>query len=162
LLERLERALLQEPHHLALIFCDLDQFKEVNDRYGHAVGDTLLQELTRRMRTVLRHQDTLARLGGDEFVVLIDDLQHEEEALSRAEQLRRCLAEPWHYRGDEIYLSISMGVAFSSSAAGGGTGGLSPEELLRRADLTMYEVKAVGGTALPSTADPQICSCSMV
>jgi diguanylate cyclase (GGDEF)-like protein/PAS domain S-box-containing protein len=144
LLERLERALLQEPHHLALIFCDLDQFKDVNDRYGHAVGDTLLQDITRRMRTVLRHQDTLARLGGDEFVVLIDDLQHEEEALSRAEQLRRCLAEPWHYRGDELYLSISMGVAFSSSATGGGTGGLSPEELLRRADLTMYGVKNSG------------------
>ncbi len=144
LLEQLEGALLRQPHHIALIFCDLDQFKEVNDRYGHAVGDTLLQEITRRMRRALHPQDTLARLGGDEFVVLIDDLQHQEEALGRAEKLRSCLTEPWHYGADELYLSISMGVAFSSSAEGGGPGALSPEELLRRADLTMYEVKDRG------------------
>jgi diguanylate cyclase (GGDEF)-like protein len=159
LLEQLERALLRQPHHIALIFCDLDQFKEVNDRYGHAVGDTLLQEITRRMRAVLRPQDTMARLGGDEFVVLIDDLQHREEALGRAETLRSCLAEPWHCKGDELYLSISMGVAFSNNTEGGGPGGLSPEELLRRADLTMYEVKSRGrdGIAVYShTSDQRV------
>jgi diguanylate cyclase (GGDEF)-like protein/PAS domain S-box-containing protein len=157
LLEQLERALLRQPHHIAVIYCDLDQFKEVNDRYGHAVGDTLLQEITRRMRAVLQPRDTMARLGGDEFVVLIDDLQQREEALGRAERLRSCLAEPWHYKGDELYLSISMGLAFSSSAEGGGTSGLSPEELLRRADLTMYEVKSSGrdGIAVYSHSSDQ-------
>jgi diguanylate cyclase (GGDEF)-like protein/PAS domain S-box-containing protein len=144
LLERLEQALGRHPHRIALIFCDLDQFKEVNDRYGHAVGDSVLEEITQRMRRVLRQQDTLARLGGDEFVVLIDDLEHEEDALRRAERLRNCLVEPCQFRGEELYLSMSMGVAFSSSTEPGGDGGLSPEELLRRADLTMYEVKNGG------------------
>ena len=152
LLHRLERALLLRPHHIALIFGDLDQFKEVNDRYGHGVGDLLLQEITRRMQAVLRQQDTIARLGGDEFVVLIDDLPHEEEALHMAERLRRCLAEPWRHNGEELYLSMSLGVAFSSDCAPGGAAALSAEELLRRADLTMYEVKSRGrnGIALYS------------
>ena len=157
LLELLERALLRQPHHIALIFCDLDQFKEVNDRYGHAVGDLLLQEITRRMQAVLHPRDTLARLGGDEFVVLIEDLQAQADALGRAEKLRSCLAEPWYHNTDELYLSISMGVAFSSSTDGACPGGLSPEELLRQADLTMYEVKARGrdGIAVYSHASDQ-------
>jgi len=152
LLHRLERALLRRPHHIALIFGDLDQFKEVNDRYGHGVGDLLLQEITLRMQAVLRQQDTIARLGGDEFVVLIDDLRHEEEALQLAERLRGCLAEPWRHNGEELYLSMSLGVAFSSDWAPDQASALTPEELLRRADLTMYEVKSRGrnGIALYS------------
>jgi diguanylate cyclase (GGDEF)-like protein/PAS domain S-box-containing protein len=157
LLELLERALLRQPHHIALIFCDLDQFKEVNDRFGHAVGDLLLQEITRRMQAVLHPQDTMARLGGDEFVVLIEDLRAQADALGRAEELRSCLAEPWYHKADELYLSISMGVAFSSSTDGACPGGLSPEELLRQADLTMYEVKNRGrdGIAVYSHASDQ-------
>ena len=92
LMEQLERALARQPHRIALIFCDLDRFKEVNDRYGHAVGDSLLQEVARRLRGVLRQQDTIAQLGGDEFVVLIDDLTHRDEALRRAQRLRGFVA----------------------------------------------------------------------
>jgi diguanylate cyclase (GGDEF)-like protein/PAS domain S-box-containing protein len=157
LLEQLERALSQQPHRVALIFCDLDRFKEVNDRYGHAVGDALLLEITRRMQAVLREQDTLARLGGDEFVLLINHLRHEADALQLAERLHCCMAEPWHHAGDELGLSMSMGIAFSTGGSGPDACALSAEELLRRADLTMYDVKANGrnGIAQYSVASDQ-------
>ncbi|WP_254938822.1 EAL domain-containing protein [Cyanobium sp. Morenito 9A2] len=141
LIGRLQRSLVgleRQGGRLALVFCDVDRFKEVNDRFGHAVGDALLLELTRRFQTVLRASDTLARLGGDEFVVLIDNIASEEEALLLAQRMRFTLLEPWCHEGDEISLSMSMGVATTN---GGGT---SADELLRRADLTMYQVKASG------------------
>ena len=145
--ERLDQALRRDHQPLALIFCDLDRFKEVNDRYGHAVGDALLLELTHRLQTVLRDGDTLARLGGDEFVVLIEHLQSETDALMLAERLRHCLDEPWRHGDEELSLSMSMGVALND-----GQGPVNADELLRRADLTMYQVKASGrdGIALYS------------
>lgn len=159
LLERLEAALARRPHHIGLIYFDIDRFKDVNDRYGHAVGDALLQEITQRMMAVLRRHDTIARLGGDEFVLLIDQMRHENDARQRAERLRSCLAEPWRHGEDEFSLSMSLGIAFSHAGVKlepgqpGGTA-LSAEELLRRADLTMYEVKASGrdGFAIYSIA----------
>ena len=140
LVERLERALSRRcDHTLALIFCDLDRFKEVNDRFGHAVGDALLLELTQRLQMALRHQDSLARLGGDEFVVLIEEVHQEDDAVLLAERLRGALSEPWLHNGEELSLTMSMGVALSSIESA-----LTAEELLRRADLTMYQVKSSG------------------
>ena len=154
LLERLEQALNQPTHHIGLIFCDLDRFKDVNDRYGHAVGDALLLEISQRMQTVLRENDTLVRLGGDEFVLLVDQLHNEAGALQLAERLQRCLAVPWRHGGDEFSLSMSMGIAFSSCTDPASNNSLSAEELLRRADLTMYDVKSNGrdGIAVYSIA----------
>ena len=137
--EQLEKALNHPEQHLALIFCDLDRFKEVNDRYGHAAGDALLLELSRRLQTVLRGADTLARLGGDEFVVLMEHLKEDADALVLAERLRACLAEPWRHDSEELWLSMSMGVATCGSQEA-----VHAEELLRRADLTMYRVKEAG------------------
>lgn len=139
LLDQLERALRRGNGTLALIFCDLDRFKEVNDRYGHAVGDALLLELTNRLQTVLRSQDSLARLGGDEFVVLIEELQQDSDALVLAERLREALSEPWRHNGEELSLTMSMGVALGHDQTS-----TSADELLRRADLTMYQVKSSG------------------
>ncbi len=139
--ERLDRALARLKHHpgrLALIFCDLDRFKEVNDRFGHATGDALLLEVTRRLQTVLRSGDTLARLGGDEFVVLVDTLASQEDAVQLAQRLQASLAEPWRHGAEELSLSMSMGVAMSTQDS------VSAEELMRRADLTMYQVKSAG------------------
>lgn len=152
LLDQLERALSRGNHTLALIFCDLDRFKEVNDRYGHAVGDALLLELTHRLQTVLRSQDSLARLGGDEFVVLIEELHQDDDALLLAERLRDALSEPWQHNGEELSLSMSMGVAL-----GQGQASVTAEELLRRADLTMYQVKSGGrdGVAVYTVAMDQ-------
>jgi diguanylate cyclase (GGDEF)-like protein/PAS domain S-box-containing protein len=139
LTERLELALAQPNQQLALIFCDLDRFKEVNDRHGHAAGDALLLEITRRLQTVLRGSDSLARLGGDEFVVLMEQFKEEHDALLLAQRLRSSLAEPWRHEGEEVWLSMSMGVATATSQ-----GEIQAEELLRRADLTMYRVKEAG------------------
>ncbi|MFM7652223.1 MAG: putative bifunctional diguanylate cyclase/phosphodiesterase [Vulcanococcus sp.] len=137
--ETLERALNLTDRHLALIFCDLDRFKEVNDRHGHAAGDALLLELSHRLQSVLRGNDTLARLGGDEFVVLMQHLKEDSDALMLAERLRACLREPWRCGEEEIWLSMSMGVATCGSQEA-----IHAEELLRRADLTMYRVKEGG------------------
>ena len=139
LIDQLESALSRSDGSLALIFCDLDRFKEVNDRYGHAVGDALLLELTSRLQTELRSQDSLARLGGDEFVVLIEELHQDRDALLLAERLRATLSQPWLHNGEELSVTMSMGVALSPRQAG-----VSADELLRRADLTMYQVKSDG------------------
>lgn len=139
LLDQLERALSRSDGTLALIFCDLDRFKQVNDRYGHAVGDALLLELTNRLQTVLRNHDRLARLGGDEFVVLIENLQQDGDVELLAERMRGVLNEPWLHNGEELSLTMSMGVALAHGQAS-----VSAEELLRRADLTMYQVKSSG------------------
>jgi len=137
--ERLERALNLTDRYLALIFCDLDRFKEVNDRHGHAAGDALLLELSQRLQKVLRGNDTLARLGGDEFVVLMERLKEEGDALVLAQRLRDCLSDPWRFGDEEIWMSMSMGVATCGSHEA-----IHAEELLRRADLTMYRVKEGG------------------
>ena len=137
--EKLERALNHDERHLALIFCDLDRFKEVNDRHGHAAGDALLIELSRRLHSVLRGNDTLARLGGDEFVVLMEHLKEDSDALRLTERMRVSLSEPWRFGDEEIWLSMSMGVATCGSQEA-----IHAEELLRRADLTMYRVKEGG------------------
>jgi diguanylate cyclase (GGDEF)-like protein/PAS domain S-box-containing protein len=137
--ERLERALSQTEQRLALVFCDLDRFKEVNDRYGHAAGDALLLEISRRLQTVLRGADTLARLGGDEFVVLMEHIKDDGDPLVLAERLRASLAEPWRHGDEELWVSMSMGVATCGSQET-----VHAEELLRRADLTMYRVKESG------------------
>jgi diguanylate cyclase (GGDEF)-like protein/PAS domain S-box-containing protein len=135
----LDQLLAQSSCQIALIFCDLDRFKEVNDRYGHAVGDALLLELTNRLKSELRSHDHLARLGGDEFVVLMEGIHHDGDALALAERLRTALNEPWLHDGVEISLSMSMGLALAHAEPG-----MNPEELLRRADLTMYQVKESG------------------
>ena len=123
---------------LALIFCDLDRFKEINDRHGHGVGDQLLLEVARRLGTQLRQGDSLARIGGDEFVVLAENVSNDDDAFVLAERLRGSLLDPWLHLGMELPLSMSFGVATTTLAD------LSAEELLRRADITMYQVKAAG------------------
>lgn len=150
LTQRLELALNHPEQRLALIFCDLDRFKEVNDRYGHASGDALLLEISRRLQRELRTGDTLARLGGDEFVVLLEQLRTDADALMLAERLQRCLDVPWQLGNEELSLSMSLGVASANSLEE-----LTAEELLRRADLTMYRVKEAGRDGIASY-DPEI------
>jgi diguanylate cyclase (GGDEF)-like protein len=124
---------------LAVIFLDLDDFKLVNDRLGHAAGDLLLQGLAPRLASVLRVEDTLARFGGDEFVVLCEDLSGTAEALALADRLRDALAVPCRVGEHEHLVSCSMGVALSSPAYWG-----APEALVRDADAAMYRAKAGG------------------
>ena len=120
---------------VALLFIDLDSFKPVNDRFGHAAGDAVLVEVARRLLECTRQSDTVARLGGDEFAVLLEDISY-REAFEIAD---RILAGLSHGRvgSDTVSLGCSIGVAF-------GDGSESAEALLRKADLAMYEAKGRG------------------
>jgi diguanylate cyclase (GGDEF)-like protein/PAS domain S-box-containing protein len=154
--EHLERCITDNvgrQNGLALIFCDLDRFKEINDRYGHRVGDGFLFEVSHRLKEQLRLGDILARIGGDEFVVVAQNIKEDSDAYLLAERLRACLVQPWIYEMRELPISMSFGVATTLGS------GVSADELLRRADLTMYQVKATGrdGVALYDKAvDEQV------
>ncbi|MFZ4517322.1 MAG: putative bifunctional diguanylate cyclase/phosphodiesterase [Microthrixaceae bacterium] len=121
----------------AVLFIDLDDFKGVNDSFGHAAGDTLLREVARRLIERLRPGDVVARFGGDELTVLLDpaDLH---AAMAVAESVRRCVAEPVVVDGVARRVTASIGVA-------AGPAGTDPAELLRWADAAVYRAKAMGG-----------------
>jgi diguanylate cyclase (GGDEF)-like protein len=123
---------------VAVLFCDLDDFKEVNDRLGHAVGDTLLVEVARALSAAARGSDTISRFGGDEFVVVADGLVSRRDALgvgSRLEAAARGVTNPITGTG----VRMSVGVAVTGQEAA------SPTYLLRAADMAMYRAKADGG-----------------
>jgi diguanylate cyclase (GGDEF)-like protein len=139
--DRLRQALLaaqREEHKLALIFFDLDKFKPVNDSYGHAVGDILLQQIATRLHGTLRASDTLARLGGDEFVVLLPRVADAGDARKVAEDILRELSRPFMTEGFNLSISASLGVAVYPDCAP------DADSLLRYADAAMYEAKLHG------------------
>ena len=126
------------PSHL--FYLDLDGFKAVNDRFGHAAGDAVLIELGHRLTALLRAGDTAARLGGDEFAVLCEDLE-QHHAVAIAERLRAAAAKPFVVDGTEITLSAAVGSCRVRSA--------DPDDLLREADRRMYETKRRPTTGPP-------------
>jgi diguanylate cyclase (GGDEF)-like protein len=139
--DRLQQAFLaskREGHALAVIFFDLDKFKPVNDSYGHAVGDVLLQQVAARLRTTLRASDTLARLGGDEFVVLLPRVAGAADARKVAADILRELTRPFITEGFTLHISASLGVAVSPDC------GEDADTLVRCADGAMYEAKLEG------------------
>jgi diguanylate cyclase (GGDEF)-like protein/PAS domain S-box-containing protein len=123
----------------AVLYLDLDRFKAINDSLGHQAGDELLIGAARRLERCLRPGDTLARLGGDEFTVLLDDVRCEADATGVAERIHQELAAPLEARGNEVFTSVSVGIALSSAGYQG------PEDMLRDADTAMYRAKAGGG-----------------
>jgi len=141
LMEQLERDLaLAERHHwaVAVLYLDLDGFKEVNDRYGHAVGDRVLQVMARRLQAVLRGSDLICRQGGDEFVVLVPHAGGEGELLRMAGKLIEVCEEPLREAGLELQLSASVGIARYPEHA------RTVRQLLVAADRAMYAAKAQG------------------
>jgi len=122
----------------ALLFVDVDGFKQVNDRYGHAAGDELLVGLTARLRSVLRPHDTLSRLHGDEFVILCEDLQEPDQAQIIAHRIEQALLLPIAVPNAAISITASVGIAFADRDTH------SPEQVLRNADAAMYEAKRTG------------------
>ena len=116
---------------------DLDGFKQVNDRFGHDVGDQLLIAVAERLRASTRHSDTVARIGGDEFVVLTD-LSGAADALEMAAHLLDALSQPLIVATHEITPRASIGIAVSDH------GTVGPAALLRAADVAMYQAKAGG------------------
>jgi len=136
-LERLEEALAEprSDERLAVLFCDLDRFKEVNDTLGHAAGDQLLRQVAARVLATVRPGDTVGRLSGDEFALLVRGQAIPEAAASLAQRVLGCFAEPFRLEGRDVRVGSSVGVAVHP----GGT--VSAEALLRRADAAMYENK---------------------
>ncbi len=122
----------------AVMFMDLDRFKLVNDSLGHAAGNTLLREVARRLAGAVRPGDLVARLGGDEFAVLIEQVQEPGAAMALAQRLQHVLAAPLMINGTEVVPVASIGITFSD------LGYRSADEVLRDADLAMYEAKADG------------------
>ena len=123
---------------VAVLFVDVDDFKQINDGHGHAVGDRLLASVSERIASTLRSSDTVARLGGDEFGVLLEDLGAESDASHLADSVARAVGRPFDFDGIEAFVSVSIGVAI------GGGPGIDSEELLRNADVAMYVAKAKG------------------
>lgn len=122
---------------LAALFVDVDHFKMVNDSLGHAVGDTVLMTVAKRLVSCVRPTDTVARLGGDEFVAVVEGLT-EGEATLLADRIVAAVSEPLHIDGRELVLSVSVGLAFSGDDVS------DPEQLLRHADTALYEAKGNG------------------
>jgi len=138
LLDRLAVQLQQSRRRrssVAVLFCDLDGFKPINDSLGHAMGDELLRQAAARFSATLREQDTLARLGGDEFVVACE-VEGERAAILLAERLAASLEEPIYLNGHQVRTTTSVGIAITSDESAGA------EELVRNADIAMYRAKS--------------------
>ncbi len=125
---------------IAVLFLDLDGFKETNDSQGHAAGDAMLMEVASRLMDAVRAEDTVARLGGDEFAVLIRCLHDDEENNARAvaERIRTALSTPFAIDNQPAVIRASIGIAYADSGAD------DAGQLLRNADLAMYRAKAAG------------------
>ncbi|GAB2876462.1 putative bifunctional diguanylate cyclase/phosphodiesterase [Nocardioides pacificus] len=136
-LDRLEHALTRRDAAVAVLLLDLDDFKAVNDSYGHVAGDELLSQLTGRLLTTVRPGDTVARLGGDEFLVVADEVDDPVAAFGLAERLAEAWSRPLAVNGVEHYVSGSVGLALSHAAS-------TPTDLLREADAAMYRAKRTG------------------
>jgi diguanylate cyclase (GGDEF)-like protein len=140
--ERLEHAAAHADrygHKLALLLVDLDDFKYVNDTYGHPVGDALLVQMARQLQSVVRKVDTLARIGGDEFAVIYSEFQEIESVTEFARRFLSVLSEPVQVEGRELRVGGSIGVTVYPEA------GSRPKDLLRQADLALYKAKNLGG-----------------
>ena len=130
----------RERKHLSVLMLDLDRFKDINDSLGHLAGDELLQQVAKRLAGRLRGIDTVTRLGGDEFTVLLEDLQHTQDAAVVAKDLIDALNGPWLLsNGIEVRCSVSIGISLFPEH------GKTPEELLKQADSAMYRAKTEGG-----------------
>lgn len=123
---------------VAVLFLDLDYFKTVNDKHGHAVGDELLKLVAERLKNLLRSDDTVARIGGDEFIVLLPTLDDEQQVITTAEKIVNALALPFDLAKQTLQLSVSVGIALYPQHAD------EPSDLIDHADIAMYAAKRKG------------------
>ena len=120
---------------LAILYLDLDGFKEVNDNYGHDTGDLLLKTVASRLENTIRSQDKVSRMGGDEFTILLTDIESSRDAKKIIKKIEAKIAEPYQIYDQEIKISCSIGYSVDYKAQ------MSFQELINKADLAMYEVK---------------------
>jgi len=123
---------------LAILFLDLDNFKNINDGLGHAVGDQLLKDLSARLRELVRREDTVARLGGDEFILLLEGKQDPDYSVRVAQRILDSLAQPFSIKGHQLYVTGSIGITIFPDD------GQDLETLVANADMAMYRAKAQG------------------
>jgi diguanylate cyclase (GGDEF)-like protein len=148
-LERLQAALAAQAagEHVAVLFCDLDGFKGINDTLGHAAGDELLGQVAERLRGSVRPHDTVGRLSGDEFAVVLPGVTGDEDAAALADRLLGCFDAPFRLEAGEVRIGTSVGVAVQAD------GTAVAEQLLRTADADMYRDKH-SRRAHPTGGDP--------
>ncbi|WP_299203166.1 EAL domain-containing protein [uncultured Amphritea sp.] len=138
--DRLEQALRHAKRNntgVALLFIDLDEFKEINDSFGHNLGDQLLKKVAERLKNHVRDNDTISRLGGDEFTIIIEDLAHANDAALVAQNLLDAFRLPVEL-DEQLHISLSIGISLYPNDAD------LPEALIRNADTAMYRAKAAG------------------
>ncbi|HEY9854752.1 MAG TPA: EAL domain-containing protein [Stenomitos sp.] len=141
--ERLHHALSQAHHRsrcLAILFLDLDRFKNINDTLGHEIGDRLLQLIAERLQGCLKSGDFCARIGGDEFSIILPHIQDSQEAAAVAHRIQQALAEPFTVPGHELYVTASIGITQYPAD------GEEPSHLIKNADTAMYRAKAERNT----------------
>ena len=140
--DRLHQALARssrETRRVAVMFLDLDRFKQVNDGLGHAAGDLLLRLVSERWSGCLRKTDTVARVGGDEFAVVVECFQHLHQVTRVAEKLVEALNSPFDLNGTPASIGVSIGIALHPEDGG------ADDDLLRVADAAMYRAKRDNG-----------------
>ena len=150
--DRIDTALRRakrDHHQLALIFLDLDHFKNINDSFGHPVGDEVLKQVGARLLECVRDEDTVARLGGDEFIVLMDDLHETAEAEQAAQRVLACLNPSINIDHQEFFVSASLGISVFPQD------GETVEALIRNADTAMYQAKHLGRSNAQRYAEQQ-------
>lgn len=128
----------RDKHMMAVVFIDLDQFKQINDTLGHKIGDAVLVGVTERMKGCLREGDTLARLGGDEFTAILPVISNRDAAGSVARKFIECMADPLNIEGQELRITASIGISIFPDD------GEDADSLLHHADIAMYRIKGTG------------------
>ncbi|HEY5474799.1 MAG TPA: GGDEF domain-containing protein [Candidatus Limnocylindrales bacterium] len=154
MVDRLEQLLARAKRSgtaFAVLFMDIDRFKEVNDAHGHEFGDLLLRAVAQRLRKSVRQSDTVARIGGDEFVIILETVRQIGEGGTVALKVERALATPYLLKSHRLQVTVSMGISFYPE------NGEDVDTLLRAADYAMYLAKREGGnrhlTCLPGLPD---------
>lgn len=141
---RIELAIQEQrqDHRLrfAVLFLDLDRFKEINDTLGHLIGDELLASTAKRIRECVRPDDFVARFGGDEFVILLEEIKGHRDAETMALRINKSLSTPYHLGGHEVVANASIGIVMSDPKVD------TADDLLRNADIAMYQAKSDGKT----------------
>lgn len=123
--------------NFSLFYMDLDNFKMINDRFGHSIGDLFLKSVTERLQSQISAKDTLSRLGGDEFILLVPNTEY-SKAANRAQEMIAALNEPFHFENEELFTSVSVGISMYPSD------GSDSETLIKNADIAMYRAKEEG------------------
>lgn len=136
--QTIERSKRRSDYYFAVLFLDLDGFKEINDRFGHGIGDDFLVAIARRLELCLRGVDTLARFGGDEFTILLEDIKDVTDATNAAKRIQDSLQLPLNLNGHQLSATASIGITWNLRSY------KEPATMLRDADIAMYQAKRQG------------------